>query len=294
MASNNPYLDPGRIQAALNRLGLRPSKELGQNFLTDGAVLDTMLEVAEIGPDDTVIEVGPGLGVLTWELVRRAGRVIAIELDRRLAERLGEELRAPNLDVVLSDVLRVDPGRLLGATTRYKVVANLPYHITSAILRHFLEASVPPEHMTVMVQKEVAERVAAAPPGMSVLAHSVQMYAIPQIVARVPAALFIPAPKVDSAVLDLVRRPQLAVEVDDVDAFFRVIKAGFLHARKMLSNGLVGGLAAMGTPVERETLLLALQRAGIDPARRAETLSLGEWATLYRRLEPALSVAGKS
>lgn len=294
MAANNPYLDPGRIQAALNRLGLRPSKELGQNFLTDGAVLDTMLEVAEIGPDDTVIEVGPGLGVLTWELVRRAGRVIAIEFDRRLAERLGEDLRAPNLEVVLSDVLRVDPRSLLGATTRYKVVANLPYHITSAILRHFLEASVPPERMTVMVQKEVAERVAAAPPDMSVLAHSVQIYAKPQIVARVPANLFIPAPRIDSAVLDLVRRPRLAVDVDDVDAFFRVIKAGFLHGRKMLSNGLVGGLAAMGTPVDRETLLLALRQAGIDPNRRAETLSLDEWATLYRRLEPALIVAGKS
>lgn len=294
MTSNNPYLDPGRIQAALNRLGLRPSKELGQNFLTDGAVLDTMLDVAEIGPDDTVIEVGPGLGVLTWELVRRAGRVIAIEFDRRLAERLGDELHAPNLEVVLSDVLRVEPGSLLGTTTRYKVVANLPYHITSAILRHFLEASVPPQHMTVMVQKEVAERVAAAPPDMSVLAHSVQIYARAQIVARVPAAMFVPAPRVDSAVLDLVRRPHLAVDVDDVDAFFRVIKAGFLHSRKMLSNGLGNGLSAMGTPVEREALLLTLEQVGIDARRRAETLSLDEWATLYHRLEPALIAARKS
>jgi 16S rRNA (adenine1518-N6/adenine1519-N6)-dimethyltransferase len=294
MSQGNPYLDPGRVQAALNRLGLRPNRDLGQNFLTDGAALDAMLETADLGPNDTVIEVGPGLGVLTWELVRRAGRVIAIELDRRLAERLSEELRAPNLEVVQSDVLRVDPGALIGDAPGYKVAANLPYQITSAILRHFLEASAPPERMIVMVQKEVAERIAAQPPEMSVLAHSVQIYAEPRIVVRVPAAMFIPAPKVDSAVLGLVRRPRPAVEVNDINAFFRLVKAGFLHARKKLANGLGGGLAAMGTPVDREMLLATMEQAGIDPGRRAETLTLDEWATLYRRLEPALSAAGRS
>jgi 16S rRNA (adenine1518-N6/adenine1519-N6)-dimethyltransferase len=203
-------------------------------------------------------------------------------------------MRAPNLEVVQSDVLRVEPATLLGGATHYKVIANLPYQITSAILRHFLEATVPPERMVVMVQKEVAERVAATPPDMSVLAHSVQIYAEPRIVTRVPAAMFVPSPKVDSAVLSLVRRPHLAVQVDDVNAFFRVIKAGFLHRRKKLANGLGGGLAAMGTRVEREPLLAALEESGIDPNRRAETLTLDEWATLYRRLGPELSAAGKS
>ncbi len=289
MTSGNPYLDPGRIQAALNRLGLRPNRELGQNFLTDGAALDAMLAAAELGPEDTVIEVGPGLGVLTWELIRHAGKVWAIEFDRRLADRLQEELHAPQLEVVRNDVLRVDPAVLLGGTTGYKVVANLPYQITSAILRHFLEATMPPERMVVMVQREVAERVAAAPPEMSVLAHSVQIYAEPRIVARVPAAMFVPAPKVDSAVLLLVRRPRPAVDVDDINALFRVIKAGFLHGRKKLVNGLGGGLAAMGTPVDKEALLAAMEHARVDPNRRAETLTLDEWAALYRGLGPAVS-----
>ena len=283
--ADNPYLDPQRIRAALNALGVRPSRDLGQNFLTDPDALETLIEAARLGADDTVVEVGPGLGVLTYELVRWVKEVVAIEFDRRLAARLTEELRVPNLRVVVANALQVDPGALLGGARPYKVVANLPYQITSALLRHFLEATAPADLLVVMVQREVAERIVAAPPEMSVLAHSVQIYAEPEIVARVPAAAFLPAPQVDSAIVRLTRRPQLLVDVDDVDRFFRVVKAGFLHARKKLSNSLHSGLAATGFRVPKEEALRALTEAGVDPGRRAETLTLREWAAVYERLK---------
>jgi 16S rRNA (adenine1518-N6/adenine1519-N6)-dimethyltransferase len=247
--------------------------------------LETLIEAARLGADDTVVEVGPGLGVLTYELVRWVKEVVAIEFDRRLAARLTEELRVPNLRVVVANALQVDPGALLGGARPYKVVANLPYQITSALLRHFLEATAPADLLVVMVQREVAERIVAAPPEMSVLAHSVQIYAEPEIVARVPAAAFLPAPQVDSAIVRLTRRPQLLVDVDDVDRFFRVVKAGFLHARKKLSNSLHSGLAATGFRVPKEEALRALTEAGVDPGRRAETLTLREWAAVYERLK---------
>ncbi len=289
--TSNPYLDPQRMQAALNRLGLRPSRDLGQNFLHDAEVLRSIVEAADLQPADRVVEVGPGLGVLTYELVQRAGTVVAVELDKRLAERLQEEFNTPVLRIVQADVLRTDPGALLGEPVSYKVVANLPYQATSAILRHFLEARVPPELMVVMVQWEVAERIVAAPPDMSVLAHSVQIYAAPEIIRRVPAAAFLPAPQVDSAILRLTRRPKLLVDVDDVDAFFRVIKAGFLHARKKLANALPGGLAAMGQARPKDEVLEALRRAGIDGDRRAETLTMEEWAGVYREMQSPTNVA---
>lgn len=281
---NNPYITPGRVRAALNALDLRPSKELGQNFLIDPGALDQIVTAAEIVPDDIVIEVGPGLGVLTHELVRRSGRVIAIELDRRLAARLGEEFHyAPNLEIVNNDVVKVDPGALVGDQP-YKVVANLPYQITSAIIRHFLEISPPPHLLVIMVQLEVAQRIVARPPDMSVLAHSVQFYAEPEIVARVPAASFLPAPRVDSAILRLRRRAQPAVQVDDVNAFFRTIKAGFLQARKKLSNALPTGLAGMNIRIDKDQAIAILRDSGVDPDRRAETLTINEWAEIHRRL----------
>lgn len=282
--TNNPFLTPGRVRAALNALELRPSRELGQNFLVDPGALQAIVDAAELTTDDTVIEVGPGLGVLTYELVQHAGRVIAIELDKRLAARLRAEFDSTALEVVQSDVLRVDPADLVGPES-YKVVANLPYQITSAIIRYFLEATPAPAIMVIMVQWEVAERIVARPPDMSVLAHSVQFYAEPQIVARVPATAFIPAPNVDSAVLKLVRRPQPAVAVDDVNAFFRTIKAGFLQARKKLANALPNGLAGMGIKIDKDAAIRTLEQAGIDPNRRAETLTLDEWARAHQALQ---------
>lgn len=307
---SNPYIDPTRVRAALRALELRPTREMGQNFLVDADALARIVGAAELTRADTVIEVGPGLGVLTWELLRRAGRVISVELDKRLAERLGNELvHEPGLTLVQGDILRQAPSALLadhqppttdhqstsdsqsrrsvvGGQSAYKVVANLPYAITSAALRHFLEAAHPPNLVVVLVQWEVAERIAAGPGDLSVLAHSVQIYAEPEIVARVPAASFVPAPAVDSAVLRLRVRERPAVDMPP-ESLLRLIKAGFLQARKKLSNALPTGLAAMGERVEKERVGAALATAAIDPARRAETLALEEWARLYRALYPA-------
>ncbi|HNP70939.1 MAG TPA: 16S rRNA (adenine(1518)-N(6)/adenine(1519)-N(6))-dimethyltransferase RsmA [Kouleothrix sp.] len=303
----NPYLEPARVRAALRSLDLRPTRAMGQNFLLDAAVLGAIVGAAELVPADTVVEVGPGLGVLTWELVRRAGRVVSVELDARLAERLRAEFAGePGFTLVQGDILRQSPEQLLQNSQepknesqpspggsqfpapgpRYKVVANLPYAITSAALRHFLEAAPPPALMVVLVQWEVAERIAAAPGDMSVLAHSVQLYAAPEVIARVPAASFFPAPAVDSAILRLRIRPQPAADVPPA-ALMRLIKAGFLQARKKLANALPTGLAAIGTPLDKPRALAALAAAGIDPDRRAETLSLAEWARLYSQLEGA-------
>jgi 16S rRNA (adenine1518-N6/adenine1519-N6)-dimethyltransferase len=232
--------------------------------------------------------------VLTWELVRRAGHVYAVELDKRLAARLREEFADAPLTIVQADVLRVVPGDIQSAVGSsqpsalslqpYKLVANLPYAITAPVLRHFLEAAAPPALSVVLVQWEVAERITAQAGDLSVLAHSVQIYTEPEIVARVPARSFFPAPAVDSAILRMRRRPALAVPVDSVDNLFRVIKAGFLHTRKQLGNALPKGLAAMGVTTSREQALAALAAAGVDPTRRAETLTLREWAALYEHL----------
>jgi 16S rRNA (adenine1518-N6/adenine1519-N6)-dimethyltransferase len=261
---------------------------MGQNFLIDPAALATIVAAAELSPNDTVIEVGPGLGVLTWELVQRAGHVYAIELDKRLAARLHDEFPNAPLTIVQNDVLRVVPGDVLGRgdskAAAYKLVANLPYAITAPVLRHFLEAIVSPELTVVLVQWEVAERITATVGDLSVLAHAVQIYAEPEIVARVPAQSFLPAPAVDSAILRMRRRPTLAVPVDNVDNLFRLIKAGFLHTRKQLGNGLPKGLTAMGITHEREHVLAALAAANVIPTRRAETLTLAEWFAVYQHL----------
>jgi 16S rRNA (adenine1518-N6/adenine1519-N6)-dimethyltransferase len=284
----NPYLDSARVRAALRSLELRPSKGMGQNFLTDAAVLQTIVSAAGIDQQQTVIEVGPGLGVLTWELLQRAGRVISVELDRRLAERLRHEFAdRRSFTLVESDVLRITPPEILAAadaTAPYLLVANIPYAITAPILRHFLEAAAPPERSVLLVQWEVAERVCAGAGDLSVLAHAVQFYSTPSIVARVPAAAFWPAPAVDSAVLRLDRRTPPQVTNHDQRGLFRLIRAGHLHARKQLGNALPSGLKAQGLDLPREQVQAALTAVGIDARRRAETVTLTEWIALHAQL----------
>ncbi|PDW01695.1 16S rRNA (adenine(1518)-N(6)/adenine(1519)-N(6))-dimethyltransferase RsmA [Candidatus Viridilinea mediisalina] len=284
----NPYLSPQRVRAALRALELRPTRGMGQNFLVDGEALARIVAAAELSPNDLVVEVGPGLGVLTWELTQRAEHTVAVELDRRLAARLRDEFRSAPLSIVEADVLRVAPAELLAAAQTlqrpYKLIANLPYAITSAVLRHFLEASHAPELSVLLVQWEVAQRITATQGNLSILAHSVQLYAEAELVAQVPASSFIPAPAVASAILRLRRRPAPAVVVDDVDQLFRIIKAGFHQARKQLGNALPSGLAAQGRPVSRAQALAALAAAGVSPQQRAETVSLTQWAEIYRAL----------
>lgn len=273
-----------KAKSLLGQFGLRAKKGLGQHFLVDGRVLKRIVAAAELTPEDTVIEVGPGLGILTQELVQGAGRVVAIEADGEMVSALRQlAARSPNLTVVHGDVMQNDPVSLLaspgagGVPASYKVVANIPYYITSAVLRHFLEASRQPTLMVVMVQKEVGKAIVAQPGDMSLLAVSIQFYGKPSIAARVPARSFYPPPKVDSVILrvDVYQKPP--VDVPSSRAFFDTVRAGFSAPRKQLRNSLAHGLA-IGT----QTAADLLQRASIDPRRRAETLSVEEWGRLCR------------
>ena len=266
----------------LRQLGLKARKGLGQHFLVDGEVLEAIISAAEVSPEDLVVEVGPGLGILTGELAKRAGGVIAIELDDRLASLLKKTLASfQNVTIINDGVLNIEPGELLKGqpSPPYKVVANLPYYITSPVLRHFLTASAKPQMMLVMVQKEVAEAIAAKPGDMSILSVSVQFYGKPEIVRLVPAQSFYPAPEVDSALLriDLYGEPAVAV---DEGGFFELVRAGFAAPRKQIGNSLSQGI---GLP--KDGVLPLLEKAGIDWQRRAETLTLGEWARLWRVFE---------
>lgn len=278
------------VRALLDRHGLRARKSLGQNFLIDDESLDRIIEAADLSPGDTVLEIGPGLGALTRRLAEEAARVVAVELDPHLIPILRESLVARNVEIVHGDILQLDLSVLLNVTPtpphshtsilpHYLVVANLPYYITSAIIRHLLEAATRPARLILTVQLEVAQRLIAGPGDLSLLAISVQFYGRPSIAARIPARSFYPVPKVDSAVVRIDVHPQLPIDVTDVEHFFAVVKAGFGQKRKQLHNALKAGLV-----LPPATIAAALKQAGIDGARRAETLSLQEWAALEKKL----------
>ena len=270
----------------LRQYDLQARKGLGQHFLIDGEVLELITSAAELTPADIIMEIGPGLGVLTRELAGQVGRVIAIELDSKLAALLKQTLASfDNVTIINDDVLEIEPGNLLdqqkdrfpGAISNYKVVANLPYYITSPVLRHFLEASAKPQIMIVMVQKEVAEAIVAKPGQMSLLSVSVQFYGEPGIISYVPARCFYPAPEVDSAILRIDLYPQPPVDVTDKESFFGLVRAGFAAPRKQIANSLVQGLG-----LSKGEVLSLLERANIVSQRRAETLTLGEWAQMWQ------------
>ncbi len=268
------------VAVLLRARGLHPRKRLGQNFLTDPAVLERIVTAADLSASDLVVEVGAGVGTLTGALAERAGRVLALELDDQLVDILRERFStSANVEIIHGDVLRVALSDLVDRS--YKVVGNLPYYITSAVLRRFLSGTPRPQLMVVTVQREVAERAIAEPGKMSLLAVSVQFYGHPRIVARIPAGAFYPVPKVDSAVMriDLGEQPvvHLGEGVDDA-AFFRVVRAGFSQKRKKLRNSLSAGLGL--APVLADE---SLEQAGVDPGRRAETLSLQEWARVTQQ-----------
>ena len=276
---------PKAIRALLERYGLRARKELGQHFLSDPTLLDKIVRAAELTSAATVLEIGPGPGMLTRHLVQVAGRVVAVELDDGMVRLLRTELGAlHNVEIVQGDILKLSPITLLvspaaatkgAAPASYAVVANLPYYITTAVIRHLLESEPPPFRMVLTMQLEVAQRIVAVPGDMSLLAVSVQFYGEPRIVARIPAGAFVPPPQVDSAVLRVDTYPRPPVDVPGRADFFRVVRAGFGQKRKQLKNALTGGLGLPGP-----TIAAALAQAGIAPQRRAETLSLAEWAAL--------------
>ncbi|MFC1952645.1 16S rRNA (adenine(1518)-N(6)/adenine(1519)-N(6))-dimethyltransferase RsmA [Chloroflexota bacterium] len=284
------YLPPRResllsqTQKLLRRAGLRARKGLAQHFLVDREVLGLLVSAAQITPGDFVIEVGPGLGTLTTELAKKSGQVVAVELDEKMIAIVEREL-APfrNVTIIKKDVLTVAPEVLLREagiekpSRGYKVVANLPYYITSPVLRHFLEAKDKPQSMVVMVQKEVAEEITAKPGKMSLLSVGVQFYGEPEIVSYVPSGSFYPAPEVDSAILRIIPYSRQVVEENETEGFFSLVRAGFGTARKQLGNSL-----ALGLELPKEEALSLLAGAQIIPKRRAETLTLEEWARLWR------------
>lgn len=280
------------IRDIIRTYNLDPKKSLGQNFLVDEHHLDQIVAAADLTPDDTVLEIGPGLGILTQRLAAQAGRVIAVELDDRLISFLHTQfVTRAHVSIVHGDILELDPSSIVATTSAghlesgirnqasYKVVANLPYYITSAVIRHLLETRQPPSLAVLMVQKEVAERICAKPGDMSLLAVSVQFYAQPAIVHQVPAEAFYPRPKVDSAVLRLDVLPQPVVPDIAPEQFFRVVRVGFSQKRKQLLNTLSAGFH-----LPKNEVIAALQQVGIDPTRRAETLSLAEWGKLCHGL----------
>ena len=268
-------------RALLKRLGLRAQKGLSQSFLTDQYVVKDIVEAAQVMPDEQVMEIGPGLGILTRALTAVARRVVAVELDRQLADLLpGLVPLRERLEVIYADALDVDTAGLFDGP--YKVAANLPYAVTSPMLRHLLTARLKPDVMVVMVQKEVAERIAARPGDTSLLSIMVQLYSRVSVVRQVPASAFFPPPKVDSTVLKLEVYRELPVEVDDPEALLQLASAGFSRRRKQLHNALAESLWFPSGEVTN-----VLEEAGIDPSRRAQTLTIEEWARLRRAYEAA-------
>ena len=272
-------ITPLDVPGLLRRYDLRPKKSLGQNFLVDETALARIAAAADLAASDTVLEIGPGLGSLTRHLASAARRVVAVELDEAMLPALRHTLQSyANVEIVHSDILKYAlTASQNGLPPGYKVVANIPYYITSALIRHLLEADVRPSLVVLTVQREVAERICAGPGDMSLLAVSVQFYCAPRLVARIPAGAFYPPPEVDSAVLRLDVFTQPAVAVADTDHFFQVVKAGFSQKRKQLRNSLSAGLHLESRKADE-----FLFRAGIDPKRRAETLTLEEWGALAR------------
>lgn len=270
------------VPALLRRYGLRPRKSLGQNFLVSEAALRQVVQAAALPPGAEVLEIGPGLGSLTVQLARVAARVVAVEKDQALLPPLREVLAPfPNVELIAGDALALSPAQVF-SQSGYFVVANIPYYITSALLRHLLSASPRPRRLVLTVQREVAERICAAPGALSLLALSVQVFGQPSIQARLPAGAFYPPPKVDSAVVRVDLFPQPRVPEPLLDTFFRLTKAAFAQKRKTLSNALAAGL---GWP--RPQTSAWLKSIGVDPRRRAQTLSLDEWVALTRSFPPA-------
>ncbi len=274
------------IKRELGALGIKPNKSLGQNFLVNEGVYKKIAAALEIKGDDIVVEIGPGLGALTEHLAKSGAEIIAVEKDREFAAYLKKKFSGrKNVRIIEGDVLKFNPADYRLQTTNYKLIGNIPYYLTSHLLRIVLEGWPKPEVIVLMLQKEVAQRITARPPNMSLLAVSVQYYAEPEIVSYVSAGSFYPPPKVDSAItkLEIRKRPGLCSRscfggVDKIKNrkndkdFFRIVRAGFSGKRKQLINNLAGGFK-----LEKGTIGQKLKLAGVDPRRRAETLTVEEW-----------------
>ena len=277
-------------KAVLERHGFTFKKSFGQNFLTDTNILQKIVDTAEIDDQVNVIEIGPGIGALTEFLAERAAQVMAFEIDHRLVPILADTLRDfDNVTVVNEDILKVDLAQHIQSFKNpdlpIKVVANLPYYITTPILMHLIESGIPFSEFVVMMQKEVADRISAQPntKAYGSLSIAVQYYMTAKVAFIVPRTVFVPAPNVDSAILKMVRRPEPAVAVEDEKFFFKVSKASFIHRRKTLWNNLTGYFGK--TEEVKDKLTRALDQAGLSPSVRGEALGLEEFASLADALK---------
>ncbi len=272
------------LKKLLRTYGAWPNKDLGQHFLTDKNVLEKMIETADLKKNDIIVEVGPGLGIMTKEIAKLVKKVHAVEIDPKIAEILNTTcIKYRNINIVRGDIKDFNPKGI----GRYKVVANLPYYITSRVIKKFLEEKNKPETITVLIQREVAERICAKPGRMSILAIAVQFYGQPEIQELVSPMAFFPSPKVYSAILKIKVFKEPLFEDIDTGMFFRLVKAGFGEKRKMLSNSMSGGLG-----IDKEIAEKLLKGAGVEPMLRAERLSLDDWRRIYLVFTKYLNLKG--
>jgi len=279
---------PTIIKELLSKYEAKPSKGLGQNFLIDKNILNKIVSAADLKPTDVILEVGPGLGTLTKELAENGGKIVAVEKDETMIKILEETLSGyKHIEVINGDILEIDP---LPNAKNYKVVANIPYYLTSPLIRKFLESENPPTEIILMLQKEVAQRIcpstslrAGAKPKMNLLAVSVQFYAEPKIISYVSKNCFWPTPKIDSAIIKITpfgtaqgRPPKYDISPD---LFFKIVKAGFSQPRKQLLGNLSKGLK-----INREKIIKWIAKSKINPTQRAETLSIKDWINLTNTL----------
>jgi len=271
------------VKNILEKFNAKPKKGLGQNFLIDKNILQKIIDAANINPEDTILEVGPGVGTLTQELAKKAKQVIAVEKDETMIEILKENLKDfKNIEIIHGDILKIDYLKLIEnckfKIENYKVVANIPYYLTSPLIRKFLETKFPPSDIVLMIQKEVAERICSKVPDMNLLAVSVQFYATPKIVFNVSKNSFWPIPKVDSAVIKITPRSQTSREAGgptSPDLFFRIVKAGFSQPRKQ-----IGGNLSKMLKIEKKKVDELLTKNNLSPTQRAETLTIQDWKNL--------------
>jgi len=265
---------PKNIKKIMAEHGYKPNKILGQNFLINKPTLNKIIKFANLTKDEIVLEIGPGLGTLTRELAKNTKKVITIEKDRKMVEFLRETLNdLPNVEILQGDILKFNDDSLL--TKDYKLIANIPYYLTSPLIRKFLESEHQPKEIVLMIQKEVAQRICSAPPNMSLLSVAVQFYAKPKIVSYVSKNCFWPAPKIDSAIIKII--PYQENKNIDEKLFFKIVKAGFSQPRKQLSNNLSNNLK-----INRSSIDKWLLNNKIKPEQRAETLSIFDWQSLTK------------